>query len=226
MSKSLKATEAYLKDKIVSRKKDVVYNNGKEYGINDTTFNFMAEPIKEPFGDVAFITSYDNNPEYTSTFFMSAEEAMELGKMLIDTAYEAMNAKRILLEADACDSRLSFLVLKGLIQTITIDRIYDKLENYEPPYYLYEITAYKDDEYGHAQEVYKYRVVCNLSYFTKESEIKYWIDRLTDKERVKLKFWNWNPYDELEERKAKSQEKLLESLSKYNMNLKPSPIKE
>ena len=226
MSKSLKATEAYLKNKIESRKKDIIYDNGREYGIDDTTFNFMAEPIKEPFGDVAFTTSYDNNPDYTSTFFMSAEEAMELGKMLIDTAYEAMSAKRILLEADACDSRLSFLVLKGLINLITIDRIYDKLENYEPPYYLYEITAYKNDEYGHAQEVYKYRVVYNLSYFTKESEIKYWIDKLTDKERVQLKFWNWDPYKELEERRAKSQEKIFESLSKYNMGLKPTPIKK
>ena len=221
MSKSLKATEAYLKDKIVSRKKDVVYNNGKEYGINDTTFNFMSEPIKEPFGDVAFTTSYDNKPEYTSTFFMSAEEAMELGKMLIDTAYEAMNAKRILLEADACDTRLSFLVMKNLIDTIRIQRCDEALENYIPPYYKYIISAYNDND-----KVYSYAIVCNLSYFTKESEINFWKDRLTDKGRVKLYFDNWDPYIEFEERASMAQEKLLKSLNKYNMNLKPIPIQK
>ena len=226
MSKSVKPLEVYLKDKIKTRKMDVVYNHGKEYGINNTTFNFTSEPIKEPFGDVAFTTSYDNNPDYTSTFFMTAEEAMNLGKMLIDTACEAMHTKRVILQAEDCDSRLSFLVLKNAINLITIERNYDELENYEPPYYLYTITAYKHDEYGHAHEVYKYSAVYNLSYFTKESEVKYWIDKLTDKERVKIKFWNWNPYDELEERRNKAQEEIFKSLSKYNMNLKPTPIKK
>lgn len=226
MNKSAITIEAYLKDPIETRTKDVNYTYGRNYGMPDTTFNFMAEPVKEPFGDVAFTTGYDQNPEYTSTFLMSAEEAMELGKMLIDTAYDAMKAKRVLLEAEGCDSRLSFLVLKNAINMITIDRCYDKLENYEPPYYLYEITTYKHDEYENPIEVYKYRVVYNLSYFTKESEIKYWIDRLTDKERVQIKFLNWDPYKELEERKKESQDKIFKSLSKYNMGLKPTPIKK
>jgi hypothetical protein len=221
MDKKLKAVDAYLKEGIETRGMDVVYDYGKEYGINDITFNFSAEPTKQPFGDVAFITGYDNDPDYTSTFFMTAEEAMKLGKMLIDTAYDAMNAKRILLEAEACDSRLSFLVLKGLIDKITISRSYEDLDNYEPPYYLYTITVYKNDE-----ELYKYHAVYNLSYFTKESEIKYWIDKLTDKERVKIEFYNWNPYMELEVRRTTAQEEMLKSLSEYNMKLKPTPIKK
>lgn len=221
MNKKLKAVEAYLKEGIEIREMNVVYDHGKEYGINDITFNFSAEPTKQPFGDVAFITGYDNDPDYTSTFFITAEEAMKLGKLLIDTAYEAMNVKRILLEAEACDSRLSFLVLKGLIDKIKIIRNYEDLENYEPPYYLYTIIAYKNDE-----ELYKYHAVYNLSYFTKESEIKYWVDKLTDKERVKIEFYNWNPYMELEVRREKAQEKIFNSLSEYNMNLKPIPIKK
>ena len=221
MSKSVRTIEAYLKEKIETKKMDVVYNNGKEYGIHNTTFNFTSEPIKEPFGDVAFTTSYDNNTEYTSTFFMTSKEAMELGKMLIDTAYEAMNTKRIILQAEDCESRLSFLVLKKLIDSIRIERVNEELENYEKPYYKYIISAYKVND-----KVYSYAVVSNLSYFTKESEIDYWKDVLTDKGNIKLYFDNWNPYDELEERRIKAQDKLLESLSKYNMNLKPSPIKK
>ena len=151
MSKSVKTTEVYLKEKLETKKKDIVYNNGKEYGIDKTVFNFKTECIKEPFGDVAFITSYDNNPDYESTFFMTAEEAMTLGKMLIDTAYEAMNAKRILLEADACDTRLSFLVLKGLIDSIRIEKCDEVLENYKPPYFKYIVSAYKGNE-----KVYSY----------------------------------------------------------------------
>ena len=193
----------------------------KTYGIDNMTFNFTAEPTKEPFGDVAFMTGYDENPDYTSTFFMSAEEAMELGKMLIDTAYDAMFTKRLLLEAEACDVKLSFLVLKKLITSIRIERSDEELENYVRPYYKYIVSAYKDNE-----KVYSYAVVYNLSYFTKESEINYWRDRLTDKESVKLYFDNWNPYTELEERQQKAQEKILESLSKYNLGLKPVPIKK
>ena len=219
MSK-VKTTEVYLKDKITTRKKDIKYTSGKQYGIDNTTFNFTMEPCKEPFGDVAFTTGYDNNPEYTSTFLMTAEEAMELGKMLIDTAYEAMNTKRILLEAEACDTRLSFLVLKHVIDSIRIERSNEKLENYEPPFYKYIISAYKGND-----KVYSFASVNNLSYFTKESEIDYWKNVLTDKERVKLYFDNWNPYEELKTRREESQNKILESLSKYN-NLKPSPIKK
>lgn len=219
MSK-IKTTEVYLKDKITTRKKDIKYTSGKQYGIDNTTFNFTMEPCKEPFGDVAFTTGYDNNPEYTSTFLMTAEEAMELGKMLIDTAYEAINTKRILLEAEACDTRLSFLVLKHVIDSIRIERSIEKLENYEPPFYKYIISAYKGND-----KVYSFASVNNLSYFTKESEIDYWKNVLTDKERVKLYFDNWNPYEELKTRREESQNKILESLSKYN-NLKPSPIKK
>ena len=220
MSK-LKTIQVYLKEKINTRKKSIRYNNGKEYGISNTTFNFTAEPIKEPFGDVAFITGYDDNPDYTSTFLMTAEEAMELGKMLIDTAYDAMNAKRVLLEAESCDAKLSFLVLKGLIDSIRIERSYETLENYKSPFYKYIVSAYKGNE-----KVYSYATVYNLSYFTKENEIKYWIDKLTDKERVKLYFDNWNPYLELEERRSEAQDNIFKSLSKYNLNLKPMPIKK
>lgn len=215
----VKTVEVYLKDKITIRKKDIKYTSGKQYGIDNTTFNFTTEPCKEPFGDVAFTTGYDNNDEYTSTFLMTAEEAMELGKMLIDTAYEAMNTKRILLEAEACDTRLSFLVLKHIIDSIRIERSNEKLENYEPPFYKYIISAYKGND-----KVYSFASVNNLSYFTKESEIDYWKNVLTDKERVKLYFDNWNPYEELEVRRKESQDKLLKAMSNYN--LKPSPIKK
>lgn len=215
----VKIVEVYLKDKITTRKKDIKYTSGKQYGIDNTTFNFTTEPCKEPFGDVAFTTGYDNNDEYTSTFLMTAEEAMELGKMLIDTAYEAMNTKRILLEAEACDTRLSFLVLKHIIDSIRIERSNEKLENYEPPFYKYIISAYKGND-----KVYSFASVNNLSYFTKESEIDYWKNVLTDKERVKLYFDNWNPYEELEVRRKESQDKLLKAMSNYN--LKPSPIKK
>ena len=221
MGKSVHVNEAYLKNKIVTKKKDIKYTSGKEYGIENTTFNFSMEPCREPYGDVAFTTGYDGTDDYTSTFLMTAEEAMELGKMLIDTAYEAMTTKRILLEAEACESRLSFLVLKGLIDSIRIKRSNEKLENYEPPFYKYIISAYKGNEV-----VYSYAAVSNLSYFTKESEINYWKDVLTDKERVKLYFDRWNPYTELEERMKKSEEKLLKQLSSYNTNLKPIPIKK
>lgn len=217
MSK-VKTTEVYLKDKITTRKKDIKYSGGKQYGIEDMVFNFSAEPCKEPYGDVSFTTGYDNNDTYTSTFLMSAEEAMELGKMLIDTAYESMNTKRILLEAEACDTRLSFLVLKNLIDSIRIERSDEKLENYEPPFYKYTISAYKGNN-----KLYSFASVNNLSYFTKESEIDYWRDILTDKQRVKLYFDNWNPYEELKERMSDSEKKLLVSLSK--LELKPSPIK-
>ena len=220
MSK-IKTIEVYLKEKLTSRKKDIKYKN--EYLKDNMTFNFKVEQVKEPFGDVAFITGYDNDPDYTSTFLMTAEEAMELGKMLIDTAYEAMSTKRILLEAEACDTRLSFLVLKNLIDSVRIERVLtEELENYERPYYKYIVSAYKGNE-----KVYSYATVYNLSYFTKESEIKFWIDRLTDKERVKIYFDNWNPYFELEERRQLAQDKILESLSKYNLkDLKPTPIKK
>lgn len=220
MSK-VKTTEAYLKNKITTRKKDIKYTSGKQYGIDDATFNFTAEPCREPYGDVAFTTGYDGNNEYTSTFLMTAKEAMELGKMLIDTAYEAMNTRRILLEAEACDTRLSFLVLKHLIDSIRIERSDEKLENYEPPFYKYTISAYKGND-----KVYSFASVNNLSYFTKESEIDYWKDVLTDKGNVKLYFDNWNPYEELKQRMADSESKLLESLSKYNLGLKPTPIKK
>ena len=77
MSK-VKTYEVYLKEKITTRKKDIKYTSGKQYGIDNATFNFTAEPCKEPYGDVAFTTGYDNNDEYTSTFLMTAEDAFEL----------------------------------------------------------------------------------------------------------------------------------------------------
>ena len=222
MGKSVKTTEAYLKERLATRYKDIKYTSGKEYGIDKTTFNFSTEACKEPYGDVVFTTGYDYKKEYTSTFLMTAEEAMELGMMLIDTAYEAMNAKRILLEAEACDTRLSFLVLKGLIDSIRIERDnYENLENYEEPFYKYIVSAYKGNN-----KVYSYAAVYNLSYFTKESEIDYWKDKMTDKGRIKLYFDNWNPYHELENRILLAQNKVLESLNKYNLELKPSPIKK
>lgn len=216
MSK-VKTVEVYLKDKIITRKKDINYTGGKQYGIENTVFNFTAEPCKEPYGDVSFTTGYDNDDKYTSTFLMTAEEAMELGKMLIDTAYESMSTKRILLEAEACETRLSFLVLKNLIDSIRIERSNEKLENYEPPFYKYTISAYRGND-----KVYSFASVNNLSYFTKESEINYWRDMLTDKERVKLYFDNWNPYEELKERRTEAENKILESIR----NIKPCPIQK
>lgn len=210
---------AYLEKKLEEKELNINYSHGKQYGIDNTTFNFKTGVVKEPYGDVSLITGYDDDPDYTSTFLMTAEEAMRLGKMLIDTAYESMSAKRILLEAEGCDTKLSFLVLKGLIDSIRIKRESQKLENYEPPYYKYNISAYKGKE-----KIYCYNVVYNLSYFTSKNEIDYWKDRLTDKERVKLYFDMWNPYDELEKRRQEMQDKVLNSLKK--MNLKPAPIKK
>ena len=219
MKKDIKPIEAYVKDKIKTNTMDINYTHGQKFGIENATFNFTAEPIKEPYGDVVFTTGYDKDSRYTSTFLMTAQEAMDLGKMLIDTALESMTTKRIIQEAEACDAKLSFLVLKGLIDTIKIQRLADKLKNYEPPYYKYRISAYKDNE-----KLFSYDVVYNLSYFTTENQIDYWKDKMTDKERVKLIFENWNPYTELEERRETQQKKALESLSK--MNLKPMPIEK
>ena len=215
MKKKIKIIEAYIKEKIIPKKMDVKYFENKEYNIENTTFNFSAEAIKEPYGDISFTTGYDDDPRYTSTFLMTAQEAMELGKLLIDTAYESMNNKRIKEEAESCDAKLSFLVLKNLIDSIRINRVNDNLENYKPPFYRYTVTAYKDSE-----EVFKYTTVYNLSYFTTEAQIQYWMDKLTDKGRVKL-YTNWDPFKELEQRKTESFNKALSSL-----NLKPLPIKE
>ena len=182
-------------------------------------FNFSCKPIKEPIGDIAFITGYDDSEDYTSTFLMTCQEAIELGKMLIDTANDAMMMKCILLNSESYDAQLSFLVLKGLIDTIRISRSYEKLENYDPPYYKYTVSAYKDNE-----KVLCYSTVYNLSYFTSENEIDYWKDKLTDKERVKIYFDSWNPYLELEQRREEVQNKVMDQLKKYN--LKPAPIKK
>ena len=223
MKKVTKPVDVYVKEKLETRKMDVNYNRGKAFGIEDTIFNFTSEPVKEPFGDVAFTTGYEKNPEYTSTFLMTAQEAMELGKMLIDTAYEAMSTKRIILEAEAYESKLSFLVLKGLIDTIRIERSTERLKNYESPYYKYIMSAYKDNE-----KVFSYATVYNLSYFTSENEIDYWKDKLTDKERVKIYFDKWDPYKELAERRIKSLDKALKNPlfdHKYN-SIKPIPIQK
>ena len=217
MKKQIKPIIAYIKDKIKPSKIDVRYYEGKEYGIENTVFNFSVEPIKEPYGDVAFSTGYDSNPDYTSTFLMSAQQAMELGKLLIDVAYESMNNKRIKEEAESCDAKLSFLVLKGLIDSIRINRSTEKLENYEPPFYKYTVSAYKDDE-----KVFTYETVYNLSYFTTEGQIQYWMDKLTDKGRVKL-YTNWDLHKELEERKNEAYNRALNSA---HLNLKPAPIKK
>ena len=74
----------------------------------------------------------------------------------------------------------------------------------------------------------------DASYETIEAGIHLAIFNLTDDFKladeegkqggVKLYFDNWNPYDELKIRREESQNKLLESLSKYN--LKPVPIKK
>lgn len=206
---------AYIKEKIKKHTMNVNYYAGKGFGIQETEFNFTAEPVKEPYGDVAFTTGYDNDPKYTSTFLMSAQEAMELGKLLIDTAYESMNTKRIKEEAESCDAKLSFLVLKGLITRISINRSYEKLENYEPPFYKYTVSAYKHDK-----EIYSYETVYNLSYFTTENQIQYWMDKLTDKGRVEL-YTNWDLFNELKNREKKALDKALN-----NMNLKPTPIEK
>ena len=206
---------AYIKEKIKKHTMDVKYYAGKEFGIEETVFNFTAEPVKEPYGDVVFTTGYDNDPKYTSTFLMSAQEAMELGKLLIDTAYESMNTKRIKEEAESCDAKLSFLVLKGLITRISINRTYEKLENYEPPFYKYTVSAYRHDE-----EIYSYETVYNLSYFTTENQIQYWMDKLTDKGRVKL-YTNWDMFAELKRREKEALDKALN-----NLNLKPTPIEK
>lgn len=219
MSKILKPVEVFIKEKIKTRKMDVRYFKGKSYGVEDTTFNFSATPVKEPYGDVSFKTGYDNDPQYTSTFLMTAQEALELGKMLIDTAYDAMSNNRIIQEAESYEAKLSFLVLKNLITSIRISREPGKLENYEPPYYKYTITAYKDDE-----KVLSYTIVHNLSYFKSEAEIQYWMDVLTDKGRVKLYTVNWNPHQELEERKNEAEKKAMKQLAK--LQLKPKPIQQ
>lgn len=212
-------TEAYLKEKIETKKMNISYNKGKNFGIEDMQFNFTSSPCKEPYGDVSFTTGYDNDPKYTSTFLMTAQEALNLGKMLIDTAYEAMTCKRIIQEAELCDAKLSFLVLKGLIDTIRIERCNDNLKNYNPPYYKYIVSAYKDNE-----KIYSYATVYNLSYFTSEAELNYWIDKLTDKQRVKIYFTNWNPHVELEERREELKNRAIKSMDK--INLKPNSIEK
>ena len=219
MSKILKPVEVFIKEKIKTRRMDIRYFKGKSYGVEDTTFNFTASPVKEPYGDVSFTTGYDNDPKYTSTFLMTAQEAMELGKLLIDTAYDAMHNNRIIQEAESYEAKLSFLVLKDLITLIKITREPGKLENYEPPFYKYTITAYKDEE-----KILSYTIVYNLSYFKSEAEIQYWMDRLTDKGRVKLHTVNWNPHLELEQRKSEAEKKAMKQLSK--LNLKPTPIEK
>lgn len=213
----MKPIIAYIKEKINTRKMNINYNRGEDYGIESMKFNFTSSPVKEPYGDVSFTTGYDNDSRYTSTFLMSAQEAIDLGKMLIDTAYESMTMNRIIQDAEACEAKLSFLVLKGLITSIRIKRNNEKLENYEPPFYKYTITAYNNNE-----KVLIYSVVYNLSYFTSEKEINYWKDKLTDKERVQLYFEGWNPYAELEERKFDAEQKAIKSLK----NLRPTPIKK
>lgn len=209
----------YVKDKIVKHHMDVDYFKGKAFGIETAKFNFTSSAVKEPYGDICFTTGYDNNDDYTSTFLMTAQEAMDLGKMLIDTAYEAMNTKRIIQDAESYDAQLSFLVLKGLIDTIRITRSEVKLENYERPNYEYIVSAYKDDK-----KILSYATVYNLSYFKSENEVQYWMDKLTDKGRIKLYTDNWDPMLELEQRKEQAQKELLKELDK--INLKPQPIQK
>lgn len=210
--------DVYLKEKMKTNKLTVNYNKGKLYGIENTKFNFTSKPVKEPYGDVCFTTGYDNNNDYTSTFLMSCEEALELGKMLIDTALEAMDVKRIILEAEGYDAKLSYLVLQDLIDTIRLTRHNTSLKNYSEPYYLYTVTAYSNDE-----KVLSYNTVYNLSYFTNEKQIDGWKKSLTNNGKVKL-YLDWDPYRELEIRKEKAQKETLKYLSENNINLKPIPI--
>lgn len=220
--KKLNATKipvAYVKDKIVKHVMEVDYFKGKPFDIETAKFNFTSSAVKEPYGDVCFTSGYDNNDDYTSTFLMTAQEAMDLGKMLIDTAYEAMSTKRIIQDAESYDAQLSFLVLKGLIDTIRITRSEVKLENYVRPYYEYIVSAYKDDN-----KILSYATVYNLSYFKSEAQVQYWMDKLTDKGRVKLYTDNWDPMLELEQRKEQAQKEVLEELDK--IKLKPVPVEK
>lgn len=212
--------EAYLKEKLEPRKMDVNYK-GPEFS---NTFNFSVEATKVPFGHVALKTGYNNDPKYESTFLMSYTDAMQLAMKIIEAADDAMKAKAISLDAESCESQLSFLVLKHLIDTIRIERTPEKLKNYSVPYYKYIVSAYKDKK-----KILSYAVVYNLSYFTSEKQIQFWIDRLTDKERVKIYFDNWNPFTELEERKVEYNTIALRSidenlLNKYTRDIKPIPI--
>ena len=216
----VKPVDVYVKEKINTKFLDVNYTRGKSFGIDNMKFNFSAKPVKEPYGDVSFSTGYDNNDEYTSTFLMSAEEALTLGQMLINTACEAMNIKRIILEAEGYDAKLSYLVLQDLINCIYIIRLDTKLKNYEEPYYLYRIEACKDNDI-----VLSYNIVYNLSYFTSEKQIDNWKNHLTNNGKVELELFGWDPYKELQEKKDKYQEDLLKALKENNIKLKPTPIK-
>ena len=217
----VKTVDVYLKEKIKSREMNVDYNRGKLYGIETAKFNLTTKPVKEPYGDVCFTTGYDNIEDYTSTFLMSAEEALTLGKMLIDTAVEAMDIKRIILEAEGYDAKLSYLVLQGLIDTIRIKREMTRLQNYEEPYYLYTISAYKDND-----KVLSYNTVYNLSYFTSEEQIERWRNSLTNHGKVKLYLDLWSPERELQLRKEKAQKETLKYLEENYLKLKPTPIKK
>ena len=123
--------DVYIKEKIEKVSLDVNYNKGISYGLENMKFNFSCEPIKEPYGDIAFTTGYDNDDNYTSTFLMTSEEAMRLGKMLIDTAYKSMDIKRIVLQAEEYlkDKYGKVVVLSGdvpILRPETIKNLIDK----------------------------------------------------------------------------------------------------
>ena len=200
---------AYVKEKIKKRNLRFKYKNTTS-DIKNITFEFKMEPTLTPLGDIVFTAGYKDDPDQTNTFIMTAQDAIRLAKLLTDTAYDAMDNKLIANQQESCESQLSFLVLKHLIDSIRIERGCTLLHNYEPPYYEYTISAYKGKD-----KVLSYDVAYNLSYFTTEGEIKYWMDKLTDGGRVKLYFDGWDPYKELEERKKVAQEKMLEKLKDY-----------
>lgn len=184
----------YVNEKIKEREMKFNYKHGK-YGAENIKFKFKATPILNPLGDISFVTGYEDKPVYDNLFLMTAQEAIELGKMLMDAGYDAMRYKRIDVEKEEYEARLSFLVLKGLIDRITIERTEEFIDNYEKPYHEYTISAFRGEK-----EILSYCTAANLSYFNTENEIEYWIDCMTDKKKIDLEFIGWDPYEELKQR--------------------------
>ena len=210
----MKHIEAYLKEEIITRKKNITYN-AEALGGMEHTFNFTCAATKVPAGDVVLTTGYDDEPDYTSTFLMTAKEALELAKLLTDAAYDAMKMKAINNEADSCDAKLSFLVLKNAIDTIKITRL---VESFDKPYYIYKVEAIKDNKV-----LFSFDKAYNLSYFTRESQIQYWMDKLTDKGRIKLETTNFDLFEELEERKSFAVDE-FSNTDFSTLDLRPTPI--
>ena len=206
----------YVNEKIKEREMAYKYKHG-QYGLENIECKFKMSPILNPHGDITLVAGYTAYPEYDNRYLMSAEEAMELGILLFNTAYDAMKYKKINMDKESYEARLSFLVLKGLIDRITVERTETELANYVEPFYEYTITAYRGDK-----EILSYCVAANLSYFTKESEIKYWIDCMTAKKEIEVEFIEWDPYEELKERQMEVQEKLNRELNEIGKVINPN----